>query len=146
MVRKSTLLFFAVAAVVAVVAAIPGAAAGKRICSPGHPKKAPYCATVCVVPKVVGRHLNTAKRMINAANCKVGKIKRVDLDKKCEKRHQKCKTPAAKRAKQREKGYEKGIVVVQRPRAFSGSKCRPGVGPASQCLSTKTKVNLTVEF
>jgi hypothetical protein len=139
-------LLVPLAAVVGALALIPTAALGDHICSPGHPKNSTYCMTVCVVPKVVGRHLKKAELAIVAHDCKVGKIRKRDRDKNCEKGKPKCTTAAAKSARKREHGFEKGIVVKQKPAAGAGSNCLPGVGPASQCLPTNTKVNLTVEF
>jgi hypothetical protein len=144
--RKTIVLLVVGAVAVAALAAVPGPAVGKRICSKGHPHNSLYCSNQCVVPRVVGRHLNRAKQMIRAAGCRVGKITRQDKDKKCEKGKTKCTTAAARRWRHREHGYEKGIVVRQRPRGGAGSKCQPGVGPTSQCLPQGTKVNLKVEF
>jgi hypothetical protein len=144
---KKTMILLVVGAVAVFgLALIAGPAAGKRICSKGQPKKAPYCATQCVVPKVVGKHLDEAKQLITAANCRVGKITKRDLDKNCETGKTKCKSRAANRARKLENGFEDGIVVKQSRRPGSGRSCQPGTAHPGHCLSTKTKINLIVEF
>src|ERR1700692_2997304 len=88
---KKTLAVLVPLAAIAALSMVPTAAGNLYGPKGRNCKKTPqYCTHFCVVPQLVGRHLNKAKKLLAAHDCKVGKIKKQDKDKACDKKGTTC--------------------------------------------------------